>query len=170
MQWNCKSLRSRNEDLKVLLKDENPGVICLQETKLGNSPYNPGLNYNIYTMNPIDGDRAHGGVAIIINKMVQHRSIPLNTVLQAVAVRACFEREITICSLYLPPRSEISINDIQSLARQLPPPFVLLGDFNSHNPLWGGNTLDVEGRIIDDFIQNNDLSLFNNGAMTFHDI
>ena len=170
MQWNCKSLRSRNEDLKVILKEENPGVICLQETKLGNSPYNPGLNYDAYTMNPRDGDRAHGGVAIIVSKMVQHRSIPLNTALQAVAVQVCFERDITICSIYLPPRSGITMNDIQSLARQLPPPFVLLGDFNSHNPLWGGNTSDVEGRIIDDFIQNNDLSIFNDGAMTFHDI
>ena len=104
-------------------------------------------------MNPRDDP--HGGVAIIVRKSIQHHTINLNTVLQAVAVRACFEREITICSVYLPPRSGFSLNDIQTLVNQLPPPFLILGDFNSHNPLWGGNILDAKGRIIDDLIQNN---------------
>ena len=170
MQWNCKGLRTRAEDLKMLMHDHNPGVICLQETKLGNSIYNPGLNYNMYHKSPRNGDRAHGGVAIIINKSIQHSNIPLNTNLQAVAIRACFDQEITVCSLYLPPRSGFTLNEIQLLINQLPPPFLLLGDFNSHNPLWGGDTLDTEGRVIDDFILNNDLSLYNDGSMTFHNI
>ena len=119
-------------------------------------------------MNPRDDP--HGGVAIIVRKSVQHHLINLNTVLQAVAVRACFEREITICSVYLPPRSGFSLNDIQTLVNQLPPPFLILGDFNSHNPLWGGNFLDTEGRIIDDLIQNNNLTLYNDGTMTYHNI
>ena len=98
MQWNCKGLRTRAEDLKMLMHDHNPGIICLQETKLGNSIYNPGLNYNMYHKSPRNGDRAHGGVAIIINKSIQHSNIPLNTNLQAVAIRACFDQEITVCS------------------------------------------------------------------------
>ena len=137
---------------------------------LGNSLFNPGLNYEIYSVNPEVDHRAHGGVAIIINKSVHHSSIPLNTTLQAVAVRVCFEKEITICSLYLPPRSGFSLNDIQALFRQLPSPVLLLGDFNSHNPLWGGNNLDPEGRIVEDFIHINDLSLYNDGEMTFHNV
>ena len=121
-------------------------------------------------MGPLDGERAHGGVAIIINKSLQHYNVPLTTNLQAVAVRACFDREITICSLYLPPRSEFSLNDLQTLINQLPPPFLLLGDFNSHNPFWGGNLLDTQGKIIDDLLVNNDLTLYNDGSMTYHNI
>ena len=169
MQWNCKGLRTRSDDLKVLLNELNPGIVCLQETKLGNSPYNPGLDYVIHKMNP-RGDHAHGGVAIIVNKSVQHSHIILNTQLQAIAVRACLDREITICSLYLPPRHRVTMNEMQVLVNQLPPPLLLLGDFNSHNPLWGGVVLDAEGRTIDDFIHNNNLLLFNDGSMTFHNI
>ena len=49
LQWNCKGLSIRAEDLKVLLRDCNPGVICLQETKLGPVVFNPMLNYNIFS-------------------------------------------------------------------------------------------------------------------------
>ena len=152
------------------MNNYNPGIVCLQETMLGNVTFNPGLNYDIYSMNPTDGERAHGGVAIIINKSVQHSIIALQCNLQAIAIRACLDREITICSLYLPPHSRFTVNDIQVLINQLPPPFVLLGDFNSHNPLWGGDYLDAEGRIIDDIINTNDLTLYNDGTMTFHNI
>ena len=154
----------------MLLNEHNPGVISLQETKLGNALYNPGLNYDIYRKSPRNDNHPHGGVAVIVNKSVQHSNVPLNTDLQAIAVRVCFERKITICSIYLPPRSGFTLNDVQALLNQLPPPFLLLGDFNSHSPLWGGNILDNEGRIIDDLIQNNDITLYNDGSMTYHNI
>ena len=68
IQWNCKGLRTRAEELKVLLRDRNPGVICLQETKLGPEVFNPGLNYSIFSSAPPAGDSAHGGAAIIVHK------------------------------------------------------------------------------------------------------
>ena len=139
------------------MNNYNPGVVCLQEIKLGETLYNPGLNYEFYKMSPTGGDRAHGGAAIIINKAIQHSYVPLNTNLQAVAICACLDREITICLLYLPPRSGVALNDIQALFNQLPSPVLLLGDFNSHNPLWGDRNLDFEGRIVDDFIHRNNL-------------
>ena len=85
-------------------------------------------------MNPREDP--HGGVSIIVNRSIQHSSVQLNTDIQAIAIRATFEREITICSIYLPPRLRFTANDIQDLIDQLPTPFVVLGDFNSHNPLW----------------------------------
>ena len=130
LQWNCKGLRTRSEDLKILMNNHNPGIVCLQETMLGNVTFNPGLNYDIFSMNPTDGDRAHGGVAIIVNKSLQHSPISLQTNLQAIAIRACLDKEITVCSLYLhPPHSRFTVIDIQELINQLPPPFLLLGDF-----------------------------------------
>ena len=65
LQWNCKGLRTRAEELKVLLRDNNPGVICLQETKLGPEMFNPGLNYNIFSSAPPAGDRAHGVLLLL---------------------------------------------------------------------------------------------------------
>ena len=153
-----------------MIKDHNPGIVCLQETKLGNTQYNPGLNYSIYNSAPPIGDRAKGGAAIIVNKALQHSLVQLNTSIQAVAITVTSGKQITICSIYLPPDLVFTYNDIHLLINQLPSPFLLLGDFNAHNPLWGGNTLDVKGRIVEDIVDNHNITLMNNGAMTYHNI
>ena len=137
---------------------------------IGNSNFNPGLNYSIFHSFPPAGDRAHGGSAIIIHKSLQYSLLDLNTTLQAVAVNVILDKQVTICSLYLPPRCGFTENDLQSLINQLPAPFLLLGDFNAHNPLWGGNMLDSGGKIIEDIIDRNPITLLNDGSMTFHDI
>ena len=170
LQWNCKGLRSRAEELKVLLHDYNPGITCLQEIKLGTDSFNPGLNYVLYRSPPPASDRAKGGAAIIIKKSLQHSLLKLNTHLQAVAIQVILDRQLTICSLYLPPDLTFNVNDLQVLVNQLPSPFLILGDFNAHNPLWGGDTLDPKGKIIEDFIDRNPISLYNDGSMTYFNI
>ena len=137
---------------------------------LGNYTFNPGLDYKIFNSPPPAGERAHGGAAIIVNKSLQHSLISLNTTLQSVAVSVLFDRMITVCSLYLPPDLDFNISDIQNLIDQLPAPFLLLGDFNAHNPLWGGQILDNKGKVIEDLLDSNDITIFNDGSMTFHNI
>ena len=167
LRWNCKGLRARTEELKVLVHDFNPGIICLQETMLGDSIFNPGLNYNVFNLPPPTSERAHGGASIIIHKSLQHSPIPLDTPLQAVALSVLLNRKISVCSLYLPPNLDFDLHDLQSLVDQLPVPFLLLGDFNAHNPLWGSENLD-KGKIIEDLLDGNDIALFNDGSMTFY--
>ena len=99
LQWNCHGLRTHAEQLKVLIRDHNPGIICLQETKIGNGLYNPGLNYFIYCSPPPDSDHAKGGAAVIVNRFLQHREILLETTLQAAAVSVVLHKRVTICSL-----------------------------------------------------------------------
>ena len=135
LQWNCKGLRACTEELKVLIRDFNPGIISLQETMLGDSIFNPGLNYNVFNSPPPTGEHAHGGASIIIHNSLQHSPIPLDTPLQAVALSVLLNRKISVCSLYIPPSLDFDLHDLQSLVDQLPVPFLLLGDFNAHNPL-----------------------------------
>ena len=133
LQWNCRGLRAHSEQLKVLMREHNPGITCLQETKLGNEIYNPGLNYSIYCSPPPISERAKGGAAIIIRKSLQQSQIPLQTVLQAVAVSVILHKRLTICSLYLPPDLHLQSQDLQDLINQLPTPYMILGDCNAHN-------------------------------------
>ena len=152
IQWNYKGLHTRAEELKVLLRDSNPGVICLREAKLVPEEFNLGLNYNIFSSASLAGDCVHGGAAIIVHKSLQYSPLPVVTDLQAVALTVVLDKQITICSIYLPPHAAFTNADIQSLLDQLPSPFLLLGDFNAHNPLWDGDILDNEGGIIEDII------------------
>ena len=45
IQWNICGIRANQEHIRVLFKETGASVICLQETKLGESPLNPGINY-----------------------------------------------------------------------------------------------------------------------------
>ena len=173
LQWNVRGLRARAEELKVLLRDHDPGILCLQETKLGDGMFNLGLNYSLYRSAPPAGDRAKGGAAVAVHKRLQHSAIALNTNLQAVAVRVTLEKEITICSIYLPPDFNYSVADVQFLINQLPGPFFLLGDFNAHNPLWDnrvGVISDNKGQVIEDLVDNNTITILNDGSSTYHNI
>jgi len=65
-----------------------------------------------------------------------HRQIKLQTGLQAIAIRATLGKTITVCSIYLPPTMLFNSTDLENLIAQLPPPILLLGDFNAHSTLW----------------------------------
>ena len=83
------------------------------------------------------------------------------TNLQAVAVSITLHRVITLCSIYIPPSSRLSAKDLDDLVPQLASPFILLGDFDGHNILWGSKDINDKGRIIENFIDNHGLCLYN---------
>ncbi|XP_063436487.1 uncharacterized protein LOC134717918 [Mytilus trossulus] len=42
-----------------------------------------------------------------------------------------------------------------------------MGDFNAHNPLWGSKTHNAKGKIIEDFVSQEGLCIFNDGSNTY---
>ena len=83
------------------------------------------------------------------------------------AVSVTLHRTISICSIYIPPRSKIVEKDLDEIVNQLPSPFLLLGDFNGHNFIWGSDDFNDKGRIIENFINKNNLCLYNNKTPTY---
>ncbi|GFX25589.1 probable RNA-directed DNA polymerase from transposon X-element [Trichonephila clavipes] len=57
--------------------------------------------------------------------------------------------------------------DLNHLVSQLPAPFILLGDFNGHSPLWGHNDTNSRGRQIEQLISDHCLCLLNNDEKTY---
>ncbi len=104
--------------------------------------------------------RASGGVSILINERSPHRVLSLNTNVQAVAVSVTMQKTVTLCSVYIPPSSNLQIAQLDDLVAQLPSPFILLGDFNGHSLQWGCKDSNDKGRLIEQFIANHDLSIF----------
>ena len=105
--------------------------------------------------------------SILVRQGIIHSHLQLGTSLQATAVRITLSKTITLCSIYIPPSSAISLHDMDDLVRQLPTPYMLLGDFNSHNPLWGGNTIDGKGQRVEQFMDNHSLCFLNDGSYTY---
>ena len=74
---------------------------------------------------------------------------------------------ITICSLHIPPDHKLELKELQSLYSQLSTPCLMLGDYNGHSPLWGGRHVNKKGEIVEEFLTERDLCLYNDRSITY---
>ena len=169
IQWNCRGVKPRFEELLLLLSLLRPSVFCLQETFLKRNDTFTLKGFNIYNHIHLDCLRASGGSSLLVHSTLPQRQIKLKTDLQAVAVSVTLEKEITFCSVYIPPSYLLKSEQLTSLLQQLPSPYMLVGDFNGHNVLWGCNDNDPRGELIEDFITKNDICLMNDKSNTYLD-
>lgn len=71
----------------------------------------------------------------------------MNIKLLIVTIRASLHKTISSCSVYITPNDPIDGTELDKLLKQLPKPFILMGDFNSHNIIWGCKNTDPKGRL-----------------------
>ena len=161
VQWNIRGLRSNYEELKLLLNKTSTSVVALQDCKLGEEQLSP-RGYAL-----LKGNCPAGEAALLINQRVVHTELTLNSTLHAVAATVTLNKTFTICSIYLTPGETITKLSLENLIDQLPRPFLLLGDFNAHSPVWGDSRRDGRGKLIESILQDNDLILLNSKSPTF---
>ena len=171
MQWNCEGIHSKvtSGDAKQFIKDSGSSILVWQETKL---PYDKffkikGFKSYLNNLKIEEGQKPHGGVGIFVKNFASSYEIKLNTNLQAIAVSVKIHARITICSIYLPPGEPVTLDELQNLINQLPKPFLLLGDFNAHHPMWyDSRETDERGKTIVDLIIQNDIALLDKNKNT----
>lgn len=164
LQWNCRGVRCNYDDICTLLEEHQPHLFCLQETLLNNTHKNLFKHYNVFRKDRVGG--TGGGVAIIANSGVIVKELILNTPLEAVAVRAQLQCLTTVVSVYLPPNSCPSVNDLVDLVNQLPKPFLILGDMNAHHALWGSDKTNSHGKRIEQLMNTTNITILNTGDPT----
>jgi exonuclease III len=148
LQWNVNGFFNRLNEIKILINTQDPNIICLQETNFTHKSLPNIKGFQVFTKNRISCSRASGGVAIFTDTSYPAQEIPIISHLEVIAIRLKAKENLTICNIYLPNLTNFNLNDIQDIINQLPAPFFLLGDFNSHNSLWGSQHTDDRGRII----------------------
>ncbi|GFV77859.1 probable RNA-directed DNA polymerase from transposon X-element [Trichonephila clavipes] len=146
ISWNCRGLRTRLVDLKSIISTYQPACVALQETFLKSAMTMQVRGYNCVRRD-VDGDTSSNG--------------------GAVAVRIHVHSLVTVCCVYLPPNDVVPQVDLNQLVSQLPAPFILLGDFNGHSPLWGHDDTNSRGRQIEQLISDHCLCLLNNDEQTY---
>ncbi|KAG5865312.1 hypothetical protein JTB14_028957 [Gonioctena quinquepunctata] len=67
----------------------------------------------------------------------------------------------------MPPNHTARDTDIMDLISQLPIPFILVGDFNAHNTMWGSERTFGRGKMIENVINNCNINLLNTGSSTY---
>ena len=170
MQWNCEGINSKvtSGDALQFIKETEANILVWQETMLAHDKGFKIKGYKSYLNNlEVEGQKPHGGVAIFVKNFASSYRVKLNTSLQAIAVSVKIHKRITVCSLYLPPSEPVQLAQLQNLINQLPKPFLLLGDFNAHHPMWyDPRDTDSRGRMIVDLIAQNDIALLDKNKMT----
>ena len=73
---------------------------------------------------------------------------------------------LCICNIYLPNSVDLSTELLIDLVNQLPKPFIILGDFNSHSTDWGCRTSNTRGHIMTSFTEQHNLVVLNSGDST----
>ncbi len=166
ISWNCNGLYSHLEDLKVLTAEYQPTIVCIQETHLKHNQFYNFPNYNSFQSAPVPDAHAKGGVLIAVKSNIHHERINLQTNLQILATKIYTSTPFTLCTAYFPPGENLSEDHLRSVIRSLPPPFILLGDFNSHNPLWGSTRCNRNGKILEHILIDGDMTIINSSTKT----
>ncbi|XP_060845809.1 uncharacterized protein LOC132925428 [Rhopalosiphum padi] len=151
------------DELKILISEISPDIICLQETNFTNLKTAKLPNYNDFSKHRTTGLRASGGITTYVSSIYPSKEIYISTHLEVIAVAVKLnDIEVNICNIYLPNQHTFTDNDIENIIKQLPKPFIITGDFNSHNVRWGSLNTDSRGKEIDKILENDNLVLLNN--------
>jgi len=59
------------------------------------------------------------------------------------------------------------VSDFYDLLQQLPPPILIIGDFNSHSTLRGCTKLDRRGKVVEDILIKHNLCILNDTSPTY---
>ena len=57
--------------------------------------------------------------------------------------------------------------ELSNLIEQLPRPFVIMGDFNSHNEIWWSKKTNKKGKVIESLLNQHQLCMYNNKSNTY---
>ena len=169
--WNCRGLKNKKPFLEQLFWKNKPLVAAVQELKMKkDNNFNTNISDYTYIDERLETEgNAAGGVGFYINKDVVFHRIKLETSFQAIAIHAYLHKRVTICNIYINPQQNFTQADLEHLIAQLPKPFILTGDFNSHHTLWHDhwNNPGRNGPIVDNFILENDINLLDEDEHTY---
>jgi exonuclease III len=168
IDWNLNGLRSHYEDLRKLMNEHRPQIVCIQETKLHPACSLSLRGYDVFRRDNISDGHACGGVAILSDAAICATKINIQSQLQAICIAIQVPLKLTVCSIYAPPSPVVlSRDDLADLVNQLPQPYLLVGDFNAHHRSWGSNTCSPRGEMIVKVCDDLNSVVLNDGSPTY---
>ncbi|MCU7879101.1 MAG: endonuclease/exonuclease/phosphatase family protein, partial [Candidatus Thiodiazotropha sp. (ex Lucinoma borealis)] len=180
MQWNARSLISRNfnskmPELQKYLESfgKIPEVICIQETwnnecqKLLNIPgYKPPVSFRRKR------GKKGGGVAIFVkigidSEEIETKQISTDTEIAIVRIFGT-KHHLDIANYYTPGGTHIPSETYIKIVEKMGKNAILLGDFNAKNELWDSTftTYDDNGDEIINFLNATEYITLNSGCGT----
>lgn len=163
LQWNCRSIRNKKQEIIYLSNQYNPVLFAVAESWL-----RPDTLLRVPGFSCLRDDRDDGwaGTAILVRRNISFSRItlpPHSSAINIVAVR-CFN--ITVVSVYIPHPNSNLIQEFSTLLTSLPCPLLVLGDFNIRHTMWGSELCDSNSSLFLDKLDELNLCLLNDGTPT----
>jgi hypothetical protein len=111
------------------------------------------------------------GVATFINDTIDSKNILIISDLKTITILVKFQKPLCTCNIYIPDIKIFTKQHLKDVIKQFPKPFILLGDFNSHNTSWG-STYNYYNRapMVKELLEVETLVLLNNNEPTRHNV
>ena len=132
-----------------ILSDLQADILCNQETHKDTAPP------YIYDMHLIIHfpHLKHGSAIYARDKSVITSSQDLSH--QVIEIQRVETAQLVITSVYKPPKTPFSWPQITNSDNK---PQITIGDFNSHNTIWGYDKNNTDGEAVEDWAAANDLT------------
>lgn len=159
-QVNIRSIVSlaKREEFANFLRRYTPHIVLISETHLKPKHKIVFNRYKFYRNDRIDA--ACGGTAICVHENI--KSVQVKSTEEIKSIEYCSIRveldngAFFLSAIYRKPSTPISAEDLTKLIKLSENnAFILAGDFNAHNPLWGSLNVCTNGRTICDWFSTN---------------
>ena len=137
LYYNARSLLPKMDELRLVCLSEQPDIVCIVETWLGENILDSEISIANYSVVRLDRNRHGGGIVMYIRDCLHCSVLNKGTLGLELAIVTVTSDSFTICIglLYRPPSSPVFVLDslfsvLESLDSSHFSNFVLIGDFN----------------------------------------
>ena len=145
--WNSNGLQKHKNELVATLHEKRIDIALIAETHFTTrTKFSIPGYHTISTPHP--DDTAHAGAAIIIKSSLQFQQEPpiQEDYIQAAIIKLTIKHTpITIASVYCPPKHKINITQYEQFFTTLGHYFIVGGDLNAKNKIWGCRSNNPKG-------------------------
>lgn len=151
VSWNANGLISRKLELDYFLHSESVDICLVSEThctekfSVGHTP-----TYRVYhTFHP--SGTARGGTAIYVKKSLDHAPSHWhadNNIQLTSITLSPQHQSVHIASCYCSPSARLDTLDFELILSYLGQRYIIGGDFNAKNPVWGSLTTSSRGQVL----------------------
>lgn len=164
LQWNVRSVKVNRDNLICLIKKQKPDVVLLNETWLKSQDK---LHIKNFTVLRQDREDGFGGVATLVHKNIIYNEIKYfnNNHTQYITIKI---NNIFITNIYCNSGNNLQMEVLDQIMN-MGHTMIIMGDLNSHHPMWDEMPINYGGRLIAEKLLDEDLIVINDGSTTlFH--
>jgi hypothetical protein len=110
MYFSARSILPKSDELRILVEDNNPDVICITESWLSQETCNAEISIPGFLLYRHDRDRHGGGILMYVKECIQVKTLPHCPDLELLAL-SLYNGNSRVCLLlfYRPPSSSVEI-------------------------------------------------------------